>query len=252
MATEMNEQSQDYFSAVAATYGKYRPRYPIELFKYLAELAPDHQRAWDCGTGSGQAAIALTDFFEEVIGTDISQSQLDHAQPHPQVKYQVGKAEATEIPDQSIDLLVSAQAVHWFDIEAFYQEVRRVLKPNGVIAIWCYGLLSVNADIDVFVEELNTKILGSYWPQRTIEDHTYSNIYFPFDEFPRRNFKIEAEWTLEDLKSYFGTWSAVDRYKKQNSSDPLSLIQADLLRLWGDPHQPRQITWTLYLRHGKV
>ena len=246
----MNEYSKDHFSAVAKTYGKYRPRYPSQLFKYLAEVAIGHQRVWDCGTGSGQAAVPLADFFEEVIATDISQCQIDNAQKHPRVKYFVERVETTQIPDESIDLIVSGHAAHWFDIEKFYSEAQRVLKPRGVIAIWCYSLLSVGEEIDVFVEKLNTEILGPYWPQRTLEDHTYSNIPFPFDEFPRRTFKMEAEWTLNQLQSYFQTWSAVDRYQKKNSINPLSLVEQDFLRLWGDPEQPRQISWPVHLRHG--
>jgi ubiquinone/menaquinone biosynthesis C-methylase UbiE len=246
----MNDQSKDHFSAVAKAYSKYRPHYPSDLFQYLAQIAPFHERAWDCGTGNGQAAVPLAEFFEEVIASDISQSQIDNAQKHPRVKYLVGSASTIQIPDQSVDLVVAAHAAHWLDIEEFYGETQRVLKPRGVIGIWCYGLLSVGEGIDDVVEKLHTEILGPYFPQRTLEDHTYTNIPFPFDEFPRRSFKMEAEWTLNQLTSYFETWTGVQVYQEKNSINPLSLVEKDFLRVWGNPEEPRKISWPIHFRHG--
>ncbi|MGB3508750.1 MAG: class I SAM-dependent methyltransferase [Microcoleaceae cyanobacterium] len=247
----MTQTKKDHFTAVSQIYGKYRPRYPLAFFKYLASVAPEHERVWDCGTGSGQAAIPLAEYFQEIVATDISQGQLENAQQHPRVKYLVGNAESVPLEDSSVDLVVSAQAAHWFDTEKYYCEVKRVLKPLGVLAIWCYGMPRVREDIDAYVEKLNGDILDSYWPKRVLEDLTYTNIPFPFDELPKQNFQMEAKWTLEQLLAFFRTWSASERYKQEHSVDPVSLVEADFIRTWGDPQQLRQITWKIYLRHGR-
>ncbi len=246
----MTKQSEDYFSPVAADYRRYRPSYPGELHEYLARRAPGRRRAWDCGTGSGKVAVALAPYFDEVIATDISQDQLDNAEKHPRVHYRLGRAEHSGLEECSVDLAVSAQAAHWFQIDEFYREVTRVLRPGGVFAIWCYSLLSVREDIDAVVKKFHDEILGDYWPKRTLEDHTYRDIPFPFDEFPDKPFQMKAEWSLERLLSYFRTWSAVHRRQQATSVDPLSLVEDDFSRTWGDRDKVRQITWTIHLRHG--
>jgi hypothetical protein len=76
---------KDYFSRQSGQYTLFRPRYPRELFHFLAATAPDRQRAWDCGTGNGQAAVDLAADFSEVIATDPSERQIAHALPHDRV-----------------------------------------------------------------------------------------------------------------------------------------------------------------------
>jgi len=69
----------DHFSATAAAYATFRPRYPDALFEWLAAIAPSRECAWDCATGSGQAASGLARHFEQVVATDPSAAQLAHA-----------------------------------------------------------------------------------------------------------------------------------------------------------------------------
>jgi len=131
----------DHFSSQASEYAKYRPRYPEALFEYLAATTPAHELAWDCGTGNGQVALSLTAYFQQIYGTDASEKQIAQAFGHDRIRYSVTTADRTETPDSAIDLITVGQALHWFNLEQFYQEVQRVLKPNGVIAVWCYGFL---------------------------------------------------------------------------------------------------------------
>ncbi|MEN7549432.1 class I SAM-dependent methyltransferase [Rapidithrix thailandica] len=243
---------KDHFTAVSNNYRKYRPAYPKELFQYLSSLTPGHQRVWDCGTGSGQTAVPLTEFYDEVIATDLSKGQLENAQAHERVVYKLSAAEKAPLEDQSVDLVTSSQAAHWFVLEEFYSEVRRVLRPGGVIALWCYGLLSVNESVDRVVKQLHDDLLGPFWPKRTIEDHTYGSLWFPFEELPRSAFTMRAHWTLEQLKNYFRTWSAAHKYYEQHQVDPLEVLTEPFLKAWGNPEEVKEVTWPIYMRHGRV
>src|SRR5882672_6324063 len=131
---------QDLFSNHAACYAQARPGYPKELFAYVASLVPEHKLAWDAGTGNGQAAIGLAEQFERVIATDASAEQIKHATPHERVEYRVVTAEGADLEPGSVDLVMVAQALHWFRHDAFYANVRRVARPHGVIVASCYTL----------------------------------------------------------------------------------------------------------------
>ena len=174
---------KDLFSAQASTYQKFRPQYPEELFTYLAGTVGAHDRVWDCGTGNGQAARALAKHFKSVIATDASQGQIDSAVAHPSVEYRVAPAEGSGLPAASVDLITVAQALHWFDLDPFYAEVNRVLKPGGRIAVWCYGITKVHTAIDAIVEGFYSGTLNGYWdPARHFIDEEYRTIAFPFPE----------------------------------------------------------------------
>ena len=135
---------KDHFSGHASSYARYRPDYPAALFEYLATLTPRHEIALDCATGSGQAAVGLAKHFDCVIATDGSLAQLRSAQAHPHVAYLANLAEQPALRDASVDLAAAAQAAHWFDHERFHPQMRRVLRPDGVLALWTYGLAFVS------------------------------------------------------------------------------------------------------------
>ena len=125
---------KDHFSKQAADYATFRPRYPQKLFEYLGSIAPSRRLAWDCGTGNGQAAVGLASTFHRVIATDASEKQIANAQQHERIDYRVASAEDSGIQSEMIDLIMVAQALHWFDLDRFYDEARRVLKRDGVLA----------------------------------------------------------------------------------------------------------------------
>jgi SAM-dependent methyltransferase len=244
---------KDHFSGHSDQYARFRPRYPETLFPWLASLPARQQCAWDCGTGSGQAAIGLAECFESVIATDASADQIARAEPHPRVQYAVAPAEHSGLADRSVDLIAVAQALHWFDLERFYAEVRRVARPGGVFAGWCYGLSRITPGIDAIIEHLYADIVGGDWPpERRFIEEQFRTLPMPFSEITAPAFAMTATWRLGELTGYLGTWSAVQRFRKRTGSDPLAMIAAALREAWGAPELPRSIEWPLYFRIGRI
>ena len=138
----------DLFSGHADRYAEARPRYPEALFAFIASQAPSRARAWDCGTGTGQAAASLANHFAEVLATDPSAEQIAHAVMVNNVHYSVQPAEATTLPARSVDAICVAQALHWFDFERFFVEVQRVAVPGAIFAAWGYTWFNVAEDFD--------------------------------------------------------------------------------------------------------
>jgi ubiquinone/menaquinone biosynthesis C-methylase UbiE len=244
---------KDYFSRRASDYTKYRPHYPAALFKYLASLSVNHEKAWDCATGNGQAALGLIPFFEHIVATDASEKQVANATKHRKITYIVAPAEKTGIESTSIDLLVVAQALHWFDRDKFYAEAKKVLKPGGVIAAWSYSLLRIAPAIDSLIDKFYTDIIGPFWPpeRKWVEDN-YSSIPFPFQEISAPRFNMKATWDLKYLVGYLGTWSAVQRFKEKNKMDPIENLIEELVQAWGQPETEKQIYWPINMRVGRI
>lgn len=240
---------KDHFSALAADYASFRPRYPAKLFADLAAVAPGHRLAWDCATGSGQAAEGLARHFSEVVATDASAAQIAAAHGPANVRFAVASAEASGLPDASVDLILVAQAAHWFDLPAFYAEAARVLRPGGVLALLTYTGVRVNAVLDPLLQEYHQVTVGPYWPpERAHVENDYRSLPFPWPELPFPAQEMRAEWTLDQLMGYLGTWSATARYRDQVGCDPLPALRARLLPLWGAPDQAKTVFWPLPLR----
>jgi len=244
----------DRFAGVAREYASYRPGYPDALFAWLASIAPARDVAWDCGAGNGQASVGLAAHFARVIATDASATQVAHATPHPAVEYRVAPAEASGLPDDSVDLVTVAQAAHWFDLPRFFAEARRVARPKGVVALWTYNLLETGVPaIDGMVTRFYAETLAAWWsPERRLVDENYRSIVFPFAEITAPPFEMRTRWTLEQLLGYLRTWSAVDRYRRETGDDPVSPLGAALRAEWGDPALAREIAWPLAFRVGRV
>jgi SAM-dependent methyltransferase len=163
---------KDHFSKQAADYAKFKPRYPQTLFDYLGSIAPSRQVAWDRGTGKGQAAVELASVFDRVIATDASDTQIANALSQERIDYRVAPAENSGIGSDTINLIMVAQALHWFDLDRFYAEVRRVLKNNGVFAASAYNLLNVEPAIDLVVNRYYYEVVGPFWPpERKLVEH---------------------------------------------------------------------------------
>lgn len=249
----MNPTFKDHFSKQAPDYARYRPNYPAQLFAWLADIAPARGAAWDCGTGSGQAAVGLAAHFERVIATDPSRKQLDHAEPHPRIDYRVASAEVSLLDTASIDLVTVAQAIHWFDLDKFYVEAKRVLKPGGVVAAWTYTLLDVEAGIDELLTDFYRNVVGTYWPpERRMVDDRYRSLPFPFEPIAPPAFEIRTEWTRDDLLGYLGTWSATQAYMKAKGVDPLVDFARRLTPLWPDAALVKTLRWPLHMRIGSA
>ena len=243
---------QDHFSSRAKEYSTYRPRYGADLYRYLATIVPGHSLVWDCGTGNGQAAVELAEHFENVCATDPSQQQIATAPARSGVEYRVAEAEVPWIAGASVDLVTAAQAAHWFDLDNFYREVHRVLRPGGAVALWCYRLVNVSPEVDTVIQHYHGQVVGPYWPpQRALVDAGYSTLAFPFDELQTPGFQMEARWSLSQLAGYLGTWSSAGRYRKAKGSEPLDEIAGDLMMAWGE-EETRTIRWPLSLRVGRI
>lgn len=244
---------KDHFSTRSSGYAAFRPGYPDELFAALAREARGHDLVWDCATGSGQAARGLASHFTHVLATDASAAQIAAAVPHAGVEYRVALAEASGLPDHCADLVAVAQAVHWFDLTAFYAEARRVLKPGGALAIWCYERLSIEPALDAIVEDFYAGLLDPYWPpERRHVEAGYRDLPFPFAETPFPVVEMGATWTLDQLLGYFSTWSAVKAYQKATGVDPLPALRERLAAAWISLASAKPIKWPLSVRLGRA
>ena len=243
---------EDHFSGHSGQYAQARPQYPDQIYAYLASIAPGRSLAWDCGTGNGQAALGLAKHFDNVYATDASAEQIAHAYPHENVEYHTEPAEHVSLKDSSTDLVTVAVAIHWFNFNEFYREVKRVLKPNGVIAAWTYNSVEISPEIDSLIWHYYGDIVGKYWPKhiRYIEQR-YETLPFPFEEITPPSFVMEIHWNLIQLAGFLDSWSATQRYKAQNGDHPLELIWDKLLAAWGDENKTRLIRWPLHFRIGR-
>ena len=243
----------DHFSSVSAAYAAFRPRYPDDLFDFLARVALARNVAWDAGTGSGQAAVGLARHFNHVIATDASASQIEHAIANARVEYRVAPAEASGLDDRSADLVTAAQALHWFDRRRFWVEARRVLCPGGVVAVWTYVMFEIAPPIDAIVRRFYSETVGPFWPpERRITEERYQTIEFPFAEFAAPNFVIEQAVSLEDVAGYVRTWSATRGFIQHHHFDPVDQLVSELTPVWGAAQQSRLARWPVAMRVGRV
>ncbi len=237
---------KNYFSEIAQQYERNRPDYPSEIFQYLAMVCDGHDTAWDVGTGTGQAAIQLAKQFDTVIATDESVEQLAHAKKAPNIIYRHEAAERASLEDESVDIVTVAQALHWFDFDAFMQEVDRVLKPGGIFAAWSYSLVSINPEADKIIKKLYQDILGDYWSERRQwVNQGYDNFEFPNQLLIPPKIKMEVTWSYQQFADYLRTWSAVHTYKKQEGEDPVNLILQPLEFAWCDTGHMKKCNWPL-------
>ena len=244
---------RDHFSTVAARYAAFRPHYPKGLFQFLATITPAKILAWDCACGNGQATVDLADHFEGVIGTDASAQQIGAADLRSNIEYRMAPAENSGLDKNSVDLVTVAQALHWLPLDSFYEEVRRVLKTKGILAVWSYGAAQVEGDaVDELVQDFHYNRIGPHWPPgREHVEEGYKSLPFPFSEITTPPFEMTLRWTLDQLIGYFSSWSGTKRYTDALGKSPLPQIEAEMLAVWGDPSVPRTIRWPLNLRCGR-
>ena len=241
---------KDHFSGHAADYSAYRPTYPRELFEFLASCCDARGHAWDCATGNGQTAVALTPFFDRVTATDASAGQIRAAVPHPRIDYRVAPAEAAGLEDESVDLVTVSQALHWFDMERFFEEARRVLAPRGVLAAWSYDLCRVEPGCDAAIMEVYTA-LDDFWPpERKIVEQRYAGIEMPMPEIEAPAFEMVQRWTVAGMLGYLRTWSAYRRCLEETGVDQVARVESRLRDAWGGGR--REVRWPLALRVGRA
>jgi ubiquinone/menaquinone biosynthesis C-methylase UbiE len=246
---------KDYFSELAKGYAKFRPHYPDALFEYLATLTDERNVAWDCATGNGQVALSLTDYFQQIYATDASQKQIAQAFQHERIDYRVAPAEHTDLADHSVDLVTVGQALHWFNLEQFYQEVRRVAKPTGVLAVWCYGFFEapdVSESVERALKEFFDLVEPFWTPERDLVNQLYQTVPFPFDEVTAPTFEMTSHWTVDHIIGYLSTWSAVHLFSQERGVEAIATAFDNLRNVWGDPQITQRIQWRIYPRIGRM
>jgi len=243
---------KDLFSGHAATYAQSRPTYPDAMFDWLAAQCRERTLAWDAGCGNGQAARALAARFDQVTATDPSAAQIAMAPPHPRIDYRVEPAESPSLADTRVDLVTVAQAYHWFDHARFNEQVRRALKPGGIVAVWTYGLSLVSPPVDAVYRALYDGTLGPWWsPERRDVENGYRDLPFPFEALAPPAFAMTLDWTLAQYLDYLRSWSASQRHLRETGIDAVDGIADAMASAWGDVDQSRTVSWPLSLRVGR-
>jgi SAM-dependent methyltransferase len=244
---------KDHFSAAATGYAAHRPVYPRAVAEALAAQSPGRDLAWDAGCGSGQLSVVLGEVFDRVVATDASAARIAAATPHPAVRYSVAPAETSGLPDGSVDCAVAAQAAHWFDLDAYYREVRRVARPGGLVALVTYAVMEVDPGIGRIVEHFYRQTLEGHWPpERQLVEEGYRSLPFPFEPVEAPALALEHRWNAEQLLGYVGTWSAVQSLRKGGRGAEFDRFGDELRDAWGDPTTARNVRWPLSFRLGRV
>jgi len=245
--------ARNWFDQGGRAYARFRPEYPRELAAFLASAAPDDRLAVDVGCGNGQLTQLLAPYFDRVVGLDPSADQIANAVPNARIHYECAPAERLPVPAASASLVTAAQAAHWFDLPAFYREVRRIAVPGAVVALVSYGVLDLEPALDRRFQAFYRDEIGPYWPpERKLVDTGYATIDFPFEELTPPALAIRLDWHLSEFIGYVLTWSATRSAREAGKDALLMAFFDDLAELWGDPNVRRPVSWPINMRIGKV
>lgn len=242
--------NKDFFSGHSKLYATFRPTYPDALYEFIFKHVTHFNTAWDCGTGNGQVARYLSTSFKRVFATDISTQQIEHAFKADNIFYSINSAEQTDFQNHQFDLITVGQAMHWFDIEKFYREVKRVAKPDALLAVWGYTVCTINTEIDIHVLDFYFNIVGPYWDSaRKIVEEEYRSIPFPFEEISSPQFFIEVEWSADEFAGYLTTWSATQKFIKEKGFNPVPDVMNKIEPLWKNK---MKVKFPIFLKLGRV
>ncbi|MCX7512628.1 class I SAM-dependent methyltransferase [Frateuria hangzhouensis] len=244
---------KDHFSAHATLYRDARPLPPVDWFAWLAGQAPDNALAWDAGCGNGQASRGLAAHFERVVATDPSTTQIAQALAHPAIDYRVEPAEHSSLAAGSASLVSVSQALHWFDLEAFHAQVRRVARPGALLAVSAYGNCSVDRAVDAVEWKLYAETLAGDWPpERALVDEGYRGLACPFAPVATPSFAMQAQWNLPQFLAYLRSWSATQRYLRRTGEDPVEAATPALADAWGEEGRVRTVRWPFFTRVSRL
>jgi ubiquinone/menaquinone biosynthesis C-methylase UbiE len=239
----------DYFSNQSSEYAASRPSYPDELIKFIATTCSSQNTAVDCATGNGQAANGLAKHFKHVVAFDQSLAQVSKAAPAPNINYMAATTDQIPLQDHVADLIVAAQAWHWFDKPRFEEEVARVLRPGGRVAIWGYNLLHMDSEMDRLIRHLYTEIVGPYWPkERLILEEQYRLFPLKLKPIPTPEFTMDSYWDRTRLCTYIRSWSATALYIAQNGEEKIKEFEIELSKLWPVAKVTKLIQWPFFLK----
>ena len=193
--------STSIFSTRAQEYARYRPSHPTDAIAVILDgLASSSQLiAADLGAGTGIASRQLGDCGVKVIAIEPNEAMIQAAESHPLVEFRLGTAENTTLADNSVDLVTSFQAFHWFDPLPTLQELHRILKPTGRLAlVW-----SMWDESDAFTQELS-KLVTTNSDTTLKQQNWASKIGIPpqnsyFSSFDRWQFSYKERRNLTDV-----------------------------------------------------
>ncbi len=246
-------EKRNWFDQGGQSYAQYRPEYPEALAAFLAAAAPATRLAVDVGCGNGQLTTLLARHFAQVAGIDPSADQIAHARAASGVAYAVAPAEKLPFADGVASAITAAQAAHWFDLPAFYAEVRRVAHQGAVVALISYGVLALEGALGERFLRFYAEDIGPFWPpERRLVDAGYAGMDFPFAERPAPAFAIEQAWDLGQFLGYVATWSAVKNARQAGKGALLAAFADEFAALWGDAAERKRVTWPLHMRLGWV
>ncbi|KAF8019148.1 hypothetical protein BT93_H3894 [Corymbia citriodora subsp. variegata] len=254
------------FDKQAEIYTDARPTYPREWYQKLAALTPRHALAWDVGTGNGQAALGVAEHYQQVIATDVSESQLNYAIPHPRVRYihtppSISDDELLAMigGENSVDLISVAQAIHWFDLPKFYSLVSRVIRrPGGMIAVWGYQAIQVSPSFDPILKKFLDATLPYWNPNVRYVFDQYKTLPFPFESVGLGSegnpvaLDIPKEVSFEGILGILRSWSAVTTAKDRGVELLSEGVVREFERAWGGTKLVRNVVYKAFMLAGKV
>jgi len=245
---------KDNFSTQSKAYATFRPKLPDEVYQFIYQHVSSFDLAWDVGTGNGQTAVQLAKKLKQVFATDISENQLSHAEQQPNISYKKESAEASSLENNSVDLITIAQAIHWFNFDKFYEEVRRVAKPNAIISAFTYSLFEVTDEkINELIQHFYWKETQPYWDaERKLVDDGYKTIPFPFNEIVAPKFWMEYQWSVDQLLGYMNTWSAALHYHKKTGKNLTDEFLTSELLAVASKEDTLTIRFPIHMRIGSV
>ncbi len=242
----------DLFSQQAREYATFRPRYPGAVYDAVYKRVRSFDNAWDCATGNGQVALELAARFKAVEATDTSARQIEQALELPNVQFRIGTAEKTDFPNAAFDLITVAQAVHWFNLDDFYTEARRVGKSGACLAVWGYSLNTFPDDLFLTkqLEDFYRHTVGPFWdPARRLLEQHYRTLPFLFKETEDVALSMEFNWNRDHLHGYLTSWSATQSYIRKNGYNPATGFMQTVA--W-PPDITKKVTFPLFLKTGII
>jgi SAM-dependent methyltransferase len=212
--TDAVPPSANTFAVASDAYALARPLYPAALFEWIAEQSPARGAVWDCATGNGQAAVGLAAHYGRVEATDISLEQVGHGIARPNIRYSAQAAEATTFADAQFDAVTVAQALHWFDLQRFWSEVRRVARPGALFCAWGYAWFRYGEEVEAALTGPVMALVAPFWAANNRilwEGYREEVIRFPFPRIAAPCFTLELDTTGAGIVAYVRTWSAFKR-----------------------------------------
>lgn len=247
-----NPDEWDFFQGNGQRYAEHRPNYPPSLAASLAELCVCRNFALDVGCGSGQLTHLLADHFENVLGIDSSSSQLDQAPPSGKTSYAQQSAESIDLSDSSVDLIVAAQSAHWFDLDGFYSEVRRLGSASSIIALICYGVPYIAHPVNTVFQRGYWQDVHAFWPRsRRHVEFGYADLFFPFDPIQFGKHECRQEMTVDGLINYIKTWSSFELACSEGHESNF-LQYFELLKAACPDEDVFEVTWPITVRAGRI